>query len=84
MKVESEWILTINELPNADDSYFGEWYIVCNTIGQVFPLRYVKRKDVHKKIVDRWQYVDGRIYRGGNIVAWMPMPKPLAIFENEK
>lgn len=79
-----EWILTTNELPTPDNSYFGKQYIVCDTIGKVFPLRYIRRTDVHRKTVDRWHYEDGRIYGGASIVAWMEMPKPLKIFEENK
>lgn len=84
MKVECEWILATNELPKPDSSYFGETYIVCDTIGQVFPLRYIRRTDVHRKTVDRWHYTDGRIYGGAGVVAWMKMPKPLKNFEEIK
>lgn len=71
---DNGWIPVTLGLPEPDDSPFGITIIVCNKYKQVFSLRYARRK-IRGKVVDRWQWDDGRIYYG-EIIAWKYLPEP--------
>lgn len=42
---------------------------------EVFPLNYVKAT-IRREVVDRWEHLRNRIYRGNEITHWMPLPQP--------
>ena len=72
-----EWTLVKDKLPKPRDC-FGEWYIICDEIGQVYPMRYACHT-IRGKYVERWETAYNTIYYGAEIYAWMPMPEPPVI-----
>ena len=77
MKEQPKWILVKEGLPEVSekDSYFGRHIIIWDGFNAPYPIRYVHRK-IRGKVVERWQWEDGRIYNGRPVIAWMYMPKP--------
>ena len=77
-----EWISVNDRLPEVPvKSYdFGVAVIACyrDYLGnlQVRPLEY-ERATVRKKVVFRWKWMFGnRIFDGGEVLYWMPLPTP--------
>ena len=71
---ETDWIPATTPPTFPEEEKYGRAYVIVATETSTFGLRW-HRTEVRGKRVERWEDDNG-IYKGKEIIAWKPFPKP--------